>query len=63
MRCFRVLALLLASHGLFACELIADFDRGKLDAGRPVDAGTPPAPPPDDQPSDDAGSGEPDAGR
>jgi hypothetical protein len=62
MRCFRVLALLLASHGLFACELIADFDRGKLDAGRPVDAGTPPVPP-DDQPSDDAGSVEPDAGR
>ena len=54
MRCFRVLALLLVSHGLFACELIADFDRGKLDAGRPGDAGSTPAPP-DEEPSDDAG--------
>jgi hypothetical protein len=39
MRSFQVLALLLACYGLCACELIADFDRGKLDAGPPKDAG------------------------
>ena len=54
MRCFRVLALLLASHCLLACELIADFDRGKLDAGRPKDSGATPEPP-DEEPSEDAG--------
>jgi hypothetical protein len=36
-----VLALMIASSGLCACELIADFDRGKLDAGAPPDAGLP----------------------
>jgi hypothetical protein len=61
MRCFRLLALLLASHSLCACELIADFDRGKLDAGRPVDSGTPVDEPTD--PADiDAGPVDVDAG-
>ena len=60
MRCSRVLALLLASHGLFACELIADFDRGKLDAGSPVDSGGPPVEPM--EPEEDAGSTDTDAG-
>lgn len=41
----RMLAFLLACHGLTACELIADFDRGKLDAGRPVDSGSTPVVP------------------
>jgi len=61
MRCFRALALLLASYGLCACELIADFDRGKLDAGRPTDSGATPEPP-DVEPSEDAGPADPDAG-
>lgn len=61
MRCFQVLALVLASHGLFACELIADFDRGKLDAGRPADSGATPNPP-DEEPTDDAGASDSDAG-
>jgi hypothetical protein len=42
MRFFRGLSLLLvcmSSQVLCACELVADFDRGKLDAGKPVDAG------------------------
>ena len=60
MRCFRVLALLLASHSLFACELIADFDRGKLDAGRPADSGGPPVVSP--EPEEDASAADVDAG-
>jgi hypothetical protein len=38
MKSFRTLALLAVCHGLCACELIADFDRGRLDAGA-IDAG------------------------
>jgi hypothetical protein len=59
MRSFRVLALLLSCLGLCACELIADFDRGKLDAGAPKDAGKMseiPGDEPDAGPEVDAGA-------
>lgn len=55
----RALALLLACHGLCACELIADFDRGKLDMGEPDSGVAVPAMPTagsDDQNDSDAGS-------
>jgi hypothetical protein len=42
MRFLRGLSLLLVCvSSLCACELVADFDRGKLDAGKPADAGIP----------------------
>jgi hypothetical protein len=57
MKSLRTLALLAACHGLCACELIADFDRGRLDAGS-VDAGhtTPP------ETIEEADAGDDDAG-
>ncbi|HET8940177.1 MAG TPA: hypothetical protein VFN67_42340 [Polyangiales bacterium] len=59
MRSFRVLALLLSCHALYGCELIADFDRDKLDAGATSkDAGKMPLEPdagPDDMNDLDAG--------
>jgi hypothetical protein len=55
------LALLLSCHALFGCELIADFDRDKLDAGAtPKDAGKMPLQP--DEPEPDAGQDDLDAG-
>jgi hypothetical protein len=60
MRSLLALALLLASHGLCACELIADFDRGKLDAGRPTGFGGAPVDEP--EPTEDAGPIDIDAG-
>ena len=59
MRLLQCLALLVACHSLCACELVADFDRGKLDAGKPADAGQPPMVPE----TDDAGDADADAAK
>lgn len=56
------MALLLSCHALYGCELIADFDRGKLDAGAaPKDARKMPLQP--DEPEPDAGPDDLDAGQ
>lgn len=51
------MVLLLSCCALYGCELIADFDRGKLDAGAaPKDAGKMPVEPDEPEPEDDAGA-------
>ena len=55
------MALLLSCHALLGCELIADFDRDKLDAGATSkDAGKTTLQP--DEPEPDAGPDDLDAG-
>lgn len=58
----RTLAALGVCIGLCACELVADFDRGKLEMGSP-DSGyaIPPEPMDDDAGAADAGSDDEDA--
>lgn len=56
------MALLVSCWALCGCELIADFDRGKLDAGAASkDAGKMPLRP--DEPEPDAGPDDLDAGQ
>jgi hypothetical protein len=61
MRSPVVSLLLLSSLGLSACELIADFDRGKLDATVPQQDANISEVPSEPEP-DDAGPSDNDAG-
>jgi hypothetical protein len=54
----RALLVLVAAASLSGCELVADFDRSKIDAGRRVGDGDQPDA---SQPEPDASQPEPDA--
>jgi hypothetical protein len=61
MKSLRTLALIAVCHGLCACELVADFDRGRLDAGASPDAGR--KRPPETIEDVDAGAEDADGGK